>query len=106
MNARQKAKRYKQLYESLKMAPAPIVYEHLPLIHCITETRIPNCDGPWPLDESHIANRLIKNMQMIVEENMEKVEDPYTPYESRYCFEFWIKGRVNGKDNVKDQEYN
>jgi len=93
MNARQKAKHFKRLYEeSLPQRPYPVIYKTLPLQHLKAEYLAKDLKEPTEIMEKAIADILLQKFRPIVQDNMQKEFLGEYGY-WRYSIDLWAPGK-------------
>lgn len=95
MNARQKAKHFKRLYEeALTKKPYPVVYktilpEHYKVQMCMDMRDIEN--NPHVLLKIHIENRILQEIRPLIWDNLITEKDRDTN-KYRYSLDIWMGG--------------
>lgn len=93
MNNRQKAERFKRLYEQgLPKKPYPVVYQTLPLKHFTARYSI--CKEelshyPQELLMNTIQNQLISQLKDVIKDHIEWEDNPQL-YTRDFRFDFWL----------------
>lgn len=100
MNARQKAKHFKRLYEtSLPKKPYPVVYKtllprHYRIAQLIDAHDIVYAQDTPQLLKTHIENRILQELRPLIWDNLIVESDRYTQ-KYIYSLDIWIKEREN-----------
>jgi hypothetical protein len=95
MNARQKAKHFKRLYEmSLPTKPYPIVFETHKDRHFRASFMLDARDVVYRQEnptflKQHIENRILQEIRPIIWDNLKTEKDKYTD-NMIYTLDFWI----------------
>ena len=98
MNARQKAKHFKRLYEeALPKKPYPVVYKtispkHYRIQQLMDRDIVYLQDNPQLL-KTHIENRILQELRPLIWDNLITEKDRY-----RYSLDIWM-GAENGNDD-------
>lgn len=98
MNLRQKAKRFKKLYEeSLPKKPYPVVHSTTSLKHYKVQQSIDSRDILYIQDDlqimkSVIENRILQELRPLIFDNLIVEHDLYTDT-YRYSLDIWMKDR-------------
>lgn len=96
MNLRQKAKRFKKLYEeSLPKKPYPIVYKNIPLKHyriqqLIARNDIHSLQTDQQLMKTLIENRILQKLRPLISDNL-IVEKDYYRDSYRCTLDIWME---------------
>ena len=93
MNARQKAKHFKRLYEeSLPKRPYPVVYQSLPMLHYKAEYLAKDLIEPTEIIEKAVVDILLQKIRPIVQDNMQKeLWGEYGYW--KYSIDLWAPGK-------------
>lgn len=84
MNARQKAKHFKRLYEeALPKKPYPVVYKTILPMHYRISQLIDAKDIAYVQDnpqllKTHIENRILQEIRPLIWDNLKTKKDPYS----------------------------
>ena len=103
MNARQKAKRFKRLYEeALPKKPYPVVYTTILPKHYRVQQLIDMRDIAYLQDKpqllkTHIENRILQELRPLIWDNLITEKDRYTN-KLRYSLDIWMRVD-NGNDD-------
>ena len=98
MNARQKAKHFKRLYEqSLPTKPYPVVYKtllpkHYRISQMIDARDICYLQDSPQLLRTHIENRMLQELRSLIWDNLIVEKDKYTD-KYRYSLDIWMEGK-------------
>ena len=96
MNARQKAKHFKRLYEeALPKKPYPVVYKTILPRHYRIELLIDKRDIFYSQDnpqllKTHIENRILQELRPLILDNL-KTEKVYYSDKYRYWLDIWVE---------------
>lgn len=101
MNARQKAKHFKRLYEeALPKKPYPVVYktlsEHHMILAMIDARDIAYLQDNPQLLKTHIENRILQGLRPLIWDNLKTEKDKYLD-KYIYSLDIWM-GVDNGND--------
>lgn len=94
MNLRQKAKRFKKLYEdALPKKPYPVIYEshrakHYRVRHMIDKREIAYAPSPQLL-QTQIENSILRELRPLIRDNLIAEKDLYTN-KIIYSLDFWM----------------
>ncbi len=97
MNARQKAKHFKRLYEeSLPKKPYPVVYKtilprHYRISQLIDARDIAYAQDNPQLLRTHIENRMLQELRPLIWDSLIVEKANYTD-KYRYSLDIWMKG--------------
>ena len=95
MNARQKAKHFKKLYEdALPKKPYPVIYEthsatHYRVCNMVDERDIVYAQQTPQLLKTHIENGILREMRPLIWERLKAEKDIYSD-KVIYSLDFWI----------------
>ena len=95
MNARQKAKHFKRLYEeSLPKKPYPVVYQtilpkHYRVSQMIDAREIAYAQDTPQLMRTHIENRILQELRPLIWDNLKVELDRYIN-KYRYSLDIWM----------------
>lgn len=94
MNARQKAKHYKRLYEALGATKInPTIIETHDLKHYKAEVLMPYrdvLDRPSNLD-GYIIAKLLSELEPVIKDSIVSETDPYHIDDTRYSIDIWVR---------------
>ena len=95
MNARQKAKHFKRLYEETLKKPYPVVYKALLPKHYRISQMIDARDLAYLQDnpqllKTHIENRILQEIRPLIWDNLKTEKDSYIG-KYRYSLDIWME---------------
>lgn len=96
MNARQKAKHFKRLYEeSLSKKPYPVKYtailpKHYKITQLISAREIVYLQHRPSLLKAHIENKILHDLKPLIWDHFKIEKDPYSG-EYRYWLDIWVE---------------
>ena len=95
MNLRQKAKRFKKLYEdALPKKPYPVIYEthreekHYRIRHMVDKSEIAYAPSPQ-LFQTQIENSILRELRPVIWDNLKAEENSYTN-KIIYSLDVWM----------------
>lgn len=95
MNARQKAKHFKRLYEeSLPKKPYPVIYQtcfgqHYRIRHAIDSREIAYVESSSTLLKTHIENGILRELRPLIWDNL-KAEKDIESDKVIYSLDIWM----------------
>lgn len=95
MNARQKAKHFKRIYEeSLPKKPYPVIYQtysgqHYRIRHAIDYREIAYVESSPTLLKTHIENGILRELRPLIWDNLKVEKDLYTD-KFIYSLDIWM----------------
>lgn len=98
MNARQKAKHFKRLYEeTLPKKPYPVVYKYLSPKHYRIQQFMDMRDIAYSQDnpqllKTHIENRILQELKPLIWDNLKTEKDFYSD-KYRYWLDIWVESQ-------------
>ena len=98
MNARQKAKHFKRLYEeALPKKPYPVVYKtilprHYRVSQLIDARDIAYLQDRTQLLKTHIENRILQELRPLIWDNLKTEKDFYSG-KYRYWLDIWVESQ-------------
>jgi hypothetical protein len=94
MNARQKAKHYKKLYEEILSRPLPVIYQTTTPTHYRARLMMNNRDIAYgeqspSLLKTHIENGILRELRPMIWDNLKTEKDIYTD-KYIYSLDVWM----------------
>lgn len=95
MNARQKAKHFKRLYEEHLKKPCPVVYKtslpkHYRIQHIADARNIAYAQDNPQMLKTHIENGILRELRPLIWDNLKCEKDIYTD-KYRYTLDVWVE---------------